>query len=430
MSEFSAQNQLSKPKVVVTSTGLELLKDLLKPEDNPFKTPLKNLSLESLQPESSKEEIKEKNSKLVYKLYNSVKEPYPINTLGIVMHQKRGSIFFNRSKSKEISASSPSPKSLAVLSPRDDLVSPDGQFHKKSFRDGGSFRIGLKSIKDTRGSKSALRESMSHQVGQPKNTFGDILRRSTIKIKHNSQFLEAMGLSKANKKELVDGGENKRTTRFYINEKLDGLKAEGSDSQYMQERTKKALDEINIMNKILKKDGSMHDFIKFLNHGKGVHPCNAKYSSLLGVKVSDFDFTDLNFDRFDLQRLIAKRLEPAEKAYISLSSTLKKRKKFLPVQSKKNTTGFSTLEFKKNDEFFNKKLFLKHTNEIDKEFSDIFLPLEKDKNSIQRVEVSRWRLGKTQLEESSFKEPHHRKTSSFRGFNSHSRATSIFKSYS
>lgn len=190
---------------------------------------------------------------------------------------------------------------------------------------------------------------------------------------------------------------SKRHTRFYITEQLDQLKNDTNVNPYIRQKISEALNDVNTLNKILKEDGSMHDFIKYIGKGNYNQPCKSKYTPLKNLKVGDFDLEELSINIRDLQAALLKRFESHEKSYLALKASVRKRESIPSV----HTSNIRSLEFRNNDQFYSKRQQISDFKPMEAEFSSIFKQHSLDQTAAQRRALMSWRLKKERSEELS-----------------------------
>lgn len=223
------------------------------------------------------------------------------------------------------------------------------------------------------------------KAGNQKPSFGEIMGSGGYKGKSKTTYLSGLNLFL------------NRQKRFYIAEQLELLKKDSRVNSYIRQKITEALDDVNQLNKILKYDGTMHDFLKYIGKGNFNQPCKDKYTPLTNLRLGDFSIEELDIDTKELQNALLKRFETHEKAYLSLKGSVRKREA-LPV---KQTPKVRSLEFRSNDVFFSSRRQVNDFKPIEKELSSIFELHNADQSAAQRRALQAWRLKKEKAEENS-----------------------------
>lgn len=181
--------------------------------------------------------------------------------------------------------------------------------------------------------------------------------------------------------------------RFWIAEKLEGLKQASSACPYIKQKTQRLIDDLSAFTRPLDSRGSMHDFFKYLGKGNANQPCQSKCSGLSTVSVGDFDLEELDIDHARLQSVVMKRLQHHERSYLALKSSINKRQ---PCQAVRRSNVFQA--FKDNDKFFSSRQRLADLQAIGGQINSILQNHDKDRNCQKKRMVSMWRQAKESSE--------------------------------
>ena len=404
-------------KLMVTEDGLGLMKTLRSEEPSRAEHNGSALSTNFSRRSVQLSENHSSSSRLVYALYNSLKEPAPqfIQIGGSPTGKKYGS-----SPNKRERPENTEEASFADMSHNLSIAGPS-----KSRIVGASQQLLVQECKKDNIVEfdNILEQSRASPSNQRIQNEGNMPSRHAYypspSNRHNQSFAAFAGRSMRNNTQhthstslgrhsiSVDSS-GKRGERLVLQEKYKKLQHKTASHPYAQRQIQMALGDMERLDKIIHTDQSTHELFRYLTE-KGQldaalnNPFRAKHNGCDLVRIGDFDLGQIDIDQEVLQQLIANRFSGAEKKYATLSNTVRR--------FKQHNIDFSHRLprhklFEQNNNFFVTSEAHKTAEDMRSTTQEVLQHSEHERTEEKLFKIKTWRVEKNKSERRSDQAPH------------------------